>query len=181
MPIIKDNMQQGPALPAGQVQDPAAPAPGAEQSAPGEDAATPEEQDAFKRVELAAIDILYNKKSNQKFIEMLTAGAKTPAKTMAQVAMQVYLMIDEASGGKIPVSVVFQGAVQVLEVVRDMVEKVGLFEVDDAIIGKAVQEMIAISADKFDWDPEEVQELMTEYQGQQEQMVAQQQQYAGVQ
>jgi Ca2+-binding EF-hand superfamily protein len=173
MPIIKDKMEQS--APAEK------PVTGEEQAAPGEEAATAEEQDAFKRVEVAAIDILYNEKTNKQFVQMLTEGAKTPANTMAQVAMQIFAIIDEKSGGKIPVSVVIQGAIQVLEVVRDMVEKTGLFEVNEAILGKAVDIVLKTIGERYELDPQEIQELMAEYKDQTEGMVAQHQQYAEVQ
>lgn len=152
---------------------------GSEQDESGEQA-TQEEQDAFKRVELAAIDILYNEKLNPQFVKMLQDGADTPAATLARVAMQIFGKIDKDSNGTIPEAVVIQGAIQSLEVVRDMVEKLGIFEVNDQVLGRAVQEMITLAADRYDIDEEELQELIDEYQGESQQMVSQQSQYAGV-
>lgn len=147
----------------------------------GEEQATPEEQDAFERVEVAAIEMLYNEKTNKQFVEILKKGASTPAKSVARVAMQIFSMIDQKSDGQIPVAVVLQGAVQVLAVVVEMVEKMGIFEVGEDVLGRAVQEVVMKVAELYDMDQEEVQELMAEFQGQQQGMVAQQEQYAGVQ
>lgn len=139
-----------------------------------------EAQDAFTRVELAAMAMLYDDKTHGDMVKMLQAGAQQPAKTLASVAMTIFNEIDRQSGGKIPERVILPALVEgVLGAVVDMAEKTRALPVDEAVAGKAVQELVVMAAQQFDIDPAEVQEMVgSVLPEEQQQIVQQQQQFA---
>ncbi len=175
--ILNEQVQGGGPAPAAAAQP--APVQGAEQpaAAGGEEQATPEEQKAFESIEVAAMSMLYDEKAHPQFIKMLKEGEAQPAQTMAQAAMTIFGQIDDQSNGTVPEAVIIQGAVQVLEVVFELVEKAQIYQLDENMIGQAVQHLLMLVGSAYDIDPEEMQQLMAGMdQATMEQSVAQQQQ-----
>lgn len=151
-----------------------------EQQQSGEEQASPEEQEAFERIGLAVQKILYEDGVHEQIMQMLQAGLDTPAETLAQTAMMLFKRVDEEAGGKIPESVIIQGAIQVMEMLADMLKDTGTMEVDEQTMTKAAQLMIAQIIKMYDIDPEDAYGLMAGMgKDQLNQIVQQQQQIAG--
>jgi hypothetical protein len=150
-----------------------------EETEAGEEA-SPQEQDVFTRIELGAMSMLYDDKTHAGFVKMLKAGEGQPAKVLATTAMTVFSEIDKQSGGKIPEEMIIPALVEgVLGAVVDLAEKTKAFPVDENVAGKAVQELLVMAAQQYDIDAAELQEAIGAMPAeQQQQMVAQQQQFA---
>ena len=110
-----DNEQPGPEIP----QEPQGqPQPGGS-SLDGD--VSPEEQDAYDKVIMAAMKVLFeNEETNNTIIKQLKAGAKTPAKALADVATMLIVQLDQQSGGKIPETVILPASGEILEQVSDL-------------------------------------------------------------
>jgi hypothetical protein len=147
----------------------------------GGEEASPEEQDIFSRIELAALTMLYDDKTHGEFVNMLKAGAQQPAQTLATTALTIFGEIDRQSGGKVPEEMIIPALVEgVLGAVVDMAEKTRVMPVDEAVAGKAVQELLLLATQQYDIDPAEIEQAMAQMDpAQQQAMVQQQQQFAG--
>ena len=122
---------------------------------PGLQEPTPEEQDAFSRVELAAKTIIHkDPESFKKIAGMLESGADTPVETLAQVASMVFGIVDEKSGGKIPEDVILRGAEVTLDLVIKVADDTGAIEVDEETANRALEQMIGMLAEKYGFEAE---------------------------
>ena len=167
VPMAQGAAQQGP------VQQ----APPGQQA--GGDQATPEEQEAYERVVLAASEVLYEPKTSKPILESLKASADDPAQAIGQVAVMIIQQLDDKSNGTIPEVVIAQAAAEIAEMVAELGHSKGLFEVDEAVINRAGQVMLMGLAEAYDIDPEEIRALMESMDpAEVEQMRAQQDSYA---
>lgn len=108
---------------------------------------TPEEQEAFTRVETAAMEIIYGDKTSPAILKQLQAGADDPAKVLGDTAMMVFSQIDEKAGGKIPETVLLRGALKVLDLLAELAEESRTLPVDDTIRQQAVHYMLIAAAE----------------------------------
>lgn len=153
---------------------------GAQQTEFGEPA-TPEEQQSYDQVVMAASQVLYSDQTNPRVLKMLEAGADNPAQAIADVATMVIVQLDEQSGGTIPEVVIIPAAAEIAELVAELAQKRGIFEVNDQVMGQAGQLLLLSVADQYDVSEEELAELVQSVDpAQAEQIVAQQSQYGVV-
>jgi hypothetical protein len=140
---------------------------------------TPEEQDIYDRIGIGARALAYDEATHENVVKMLKEQAAQPAKALANTAMMLFSEVDQKSGGKIPEDMILRSAEGVLDEVIDLAEKTGTLAVDETIANKALQEMILLLGDKYDFDPAEIQaEIETMDPAEVQRMVAQQQQVA---
>ena len=126
---------------------------------------TPEEQKAFDKVEIAAKATIYEKKVFQKLTKMLQDGANEPAKTLAKVALMVFSIVDEKSGGRIPETVMLRGAEVTLDLVIKMAEDTGIMQVDEKMAEQALYEMIVQAGELYGFDTAELHAALGVNQG----------------
>lgn len=126
-------------------------------------AATPEEQEAFSKVELMAMDLIWNDKTKDKLVKVLEKGSEEPVPTLANTTMMIFGQVDDQSGGTIPETVVAHSADTILEEVINLAESSGAFPVDENIAGQARQATLMKVAEEFGVEPEDAQELMEGY------------------
>jgi hypothetical protein len=162
-----------------QVQPQGGQAPAAGAEMPGQDQATPEEQEQYERVVLAASEVLYNEKTSGPILQMLQEGADDPAQAIGQVAVMVLAQLDDKSNGTIPEMVIVPAAAEIVELVAELGQAQGLFQVDEAILNRAGQVMMIGVGEQYGIDPQEIQALMESMDpAEVEQMRAQQDAYA---
>lgn len=157
-----------------QAQEPVAPEPEeATAETPEGDDYTPEEQDAIDRVVTAAGQVIYkDDKSHGSIMNMLKSGKDDPAQTLAQVTATIILQLDEKAGGNIPEEVILPASLEILTLVAELAEKSGAFTAGEDVQGQAVGGMLQIFQDKdliSDEDKAELQQILAEHQGAQEQ------------
>jgi hypothetical protein len=171
---------KGPSGPTSPVQPGAAPiAPGAAGQAGG-DQPTPQEQNAYERVVMAGMKVLYDNSTHPGIMNMLTKSASDPAKALADTVSMIMLQLDKKSGGKIPEMVILPAAAELLGDVAELASKAGVFTVDENTATKAMQLMVMSLAENYGVQPEDVQALMQSFPPDEiKGMVAKQSQAAG--
>ena len=123
--------------------------------------ATPEEQKNYEKVVLAATKIIFDDKSRDQIMKSLQSGQK-PDEALATVASSIMLELDQKSGGKIPESVIFPAAMEVLDILGEVAEKSGAFQVqiDEQIMTAASQQLVLALMKEYGVDQAEVQAMI---------------------
>ncbi len=177
MPGILDRTQGDPRQAQNDTQVPGKPP--TEGPSEGEGTATPEEQESYEKVVLAAMQILY-KDGKENIMKQIKNGAGQPGQTIGKIAANLVIQIDNAANGDIPEVVIIPAAAEILELVAEFAEEAGGIKVTDNVIGRALQQMIQTVAEKYGVEPEEVQALIdTMPESEREGMIAEQEAYAG--
>lgn len=109
--------------------------------------ATAQEQEAFTRVETAAMEIVYGEQTNPKIAQQLQAGADNPAQVLGETAMMIFAQIDEQSGGKLPETVMLQGALKVLDLLAEFAQESGTLQIDESVQRQSVNYMLMSAAE----------------------------------
>jgi hypothetical protein len=135
--------------------EPTGAAPNAPGAASGD--VTPQEQQAYEKVVLAGMKVLYDKSTHAGIVNMLRSG--DPAEAIANVVTTVMAQLDKKSGGKIPETVILPAAAEILEDTAQLAGKIGI-QVDERVTGQAMQRMVMGLAEEYGVTPEEVQEIM---------------------
>ena len=122
-------------------------------------AATPEEQQAYEGVVMAASEVLYGE-MNAEIMKMLEAEANNPPLAIARVATTVITQLDDQSGGTIPETVIFPAAAEIAELVAELADAKGIFPVDAGVMQVAGQHLVEMVAQQYDVSPEEIEQFM---------------------
>jgi len=122
---------------------------------------SPEEQEAYNKVVMAGMKILFeNEKTKNGIEKQLKSGADKPAEILAEVAATIILQLDEQSKGQIPETVIIPAATEILEQVRDLADSLNIFPIDKAVENKAAQLMNAILMEQYGTTPEQMNDVM---------------------
>ena len=157
---------------------------GMQQQAPqeslGGEAATPEEQEQYDRMVLAASSILYDEEA-MKGIDKMLGAAVDPAAGITAVVVYLMEVMDEKSGKTLPMDMLPHAAAEVVEMVSEYALKRGIHDVDKATMNRAAQQAMIQLDEKFDFgiEPEDLQAFMQSLDpAQASQMMAEQDAYA---
>ena len=151
------------------------PQPAAETAAADPNAASPQEQDAYERVVLAGLQVLYSEQTHAQIMNMLKGG-EAPEKDISDTVALVMQQLDKQSGGKIPQVVIIPAAVELVSATAELGEQAGIFQTDDRVLARAVQMVIVTLSNEYGVDPAEIQEILKSLDPQKlQQMVAEQQ------
>lgn len=122
---------------------------------------TPEEQEAFDRVEAAATSIIHKDKAvSDNILKMLEAGSDNPPAALARAGLMVFNIVDEKANGNIPEEIILRGAEVTLDLVIELAEATGTMEVSEEIANQAMREMIVQAGELYDFDTTQLQEAM---------------------
>jgi len=149
----------------------------------GEEKATPEEQEALEKVVTAAMSILYDKQASGPIMEMLSARSDDPAQAIADASTKLLLGIDEQSGGTMPEVVILPAGAEIVPMVGEFARDSGVIpSVDENVVGRAGQLMIAAVSQEYGVSEEEIDDLLASTpENEIASMVEQQSKFAGVQ
>jgi len=137
-------------------------APGEEAAAPGEEEATTEEQDAFERVVMAGMDVIYDKKSNKEIVNVLESGKENPPEALATAAVMIFVELDNQSGNAIPEVVVVQATEQIFSLAAEMAEANGIFSITEADSQEGAKQIWIKLAEAGYIGEEDIQEMLAE-------------------
>lgn len=139
-------------------------APPQQVAAPEDDGepATPQEQNAYEKVVLAGMKVLYGKESSAQFVAMLKAGADDPAKALADATSMLIVQLDKKANGAIPEDVILPAAAELLGLTAELAEKARLFTVDEAVKAKAAQQLLLSLGNEYGVEPAELQALIAD-------------------
>jgi hypothetical protein len=110
---------------------------------------TPEEQTAYEKTVLAAMDLVHNEKTRDTYLQLLQRGAKDPARTLGVNAANIVAQLDEQSGNSLPEDIIPHVAGDVVSMLGELADASGAFPVDENVIGKAGQFMIQRIAELY--------------------------------
>ena len=146
---------------------------------PGTEQATPEEQQAYEKVVLAGMSVLYDDKTRDKVLTAIKSGGDDPAKALAKMAQMIITQLDEKSKGTIPETVLLPAAAEILEHTAELAQVAGIAQVDDATLGQAGQHLVWALGEQYGVDEEELMALVESLKPEQiRSMVEQQSKYA---
>ena len=121
---------------------------------------TPEEQEAFEKTSLAAMDLIHNEKTRDTYLELLQRGAQTPAKTLGTNAANIVAQLDEKSGNSLPEDIIPHVAGDVVTMLGELADASGAFPVDDNVIGEAGHHMIQRIGELYGATMEDAQQVL---------------------
>jgi hypothetical protein len=154
----------------------AVPAAAPESAAPASSGVDPQMQEAYDKVVMAGMKILFeNKKTSKGIVSRLKADKDKPAKALSDTAAILMIQLDQQAGGKIPEEVILPAAIELLEQTSELADSLGLFPIDDAVLNRAGQLMVANLAEQYGTTPEDIQEMMGSVNEQELQMIEQEQ------
>lgn len=130
-------------------------------------------QEAYERVVLAGMKVLFSKESNQLIMKEIEQPGPVPKRLGEGVAGLMMLLFKE-SNQTIPPQVIIPAGTELLMQVVDFVKKAGLMEVSDQDIGAGMELMIAAVLKQFGVKPEQIQQMINQYDNTQVDAAAQQ-------
>lgn len=125
----------------------------------GGNQASPQDQEAYTRVVLAASKIIYDDASHQQIMQALQGGAQ-PAEALANVASSIMIEMDKKSGGKIPEDVIVPATMEILDELGMLADKAGLFPVDEQVMAAAAQQTVLKLSQQYGIDQAQMQSMI---------------------
>jgi hypothetical protein len=120
-----------------------------------------EEQDAYDRVVMAGMKVMFeNDDTREKIEKRLEADKQHPAKTLADTASMIMVQLDKQSGEGIPETVILPAAIEILEQLMEFADSIGVFPIDDAVMNHAGQLMVNSLGEQYGVEPEDLQAMM---------------------
>lgn len=137
-------------------------------------------QEAYERVVLAASDVLYSEETMPDVLNLLKSD--DPAKAIADATVMLIGQLDEQSGGTIPEDVIIPAAAEIAELIAELGQAKGLFQVDEQVLGRAGQHLLIGMAELYgEPTDEEMQDILNSVgEEERQQMVQQQSQFSVV-
>ncbi len=111
--------------------------------------ASPQQQQAYDRLVLAGMKILYDPHTNGPIMQMLNAGKIAPGQTVGRVVVLLIEQMDKVSKNTIPTEVVLPAASELLMDVGHLAQTAGIFQFGLPVAFKAMQVMVIALAQYF--------------------------------
>lgn len=160
MGLISNQMKPDEAEVPGAVEQPGEQEPQGQDESHGGSEATPQEQDAYNRVVMAGMKILYEDQDSHDAVMKMLDGGEAPEKDISDTVVMIMSQIDKKSGGKVPQVVIIPAAVELVSLAAELGEKAGIFQADDSVIARAVQMVIIGLCNEYGVSPEEIAQVM---------------------
>lgn len=119
-------------------------------------------QEAYERVVLAGMKVLFSKDSNHLLIEEIQGEGPVPKRLGEGVAGLMMLLFAE-SNQTIPPQVIVPAGTELMMQVVDFLKKTGVLKVTDQEIGAAMEIMISTILQSFGVDPVQMQQILNQY------------------
>jgi len=122
----------------------------------------PELQEAYERVVIAGMKVMFSKESHKFFIEQLQAEGQMAEKLGKGVAgLLVYLY--KESNNTIPSEVMIPAGIRLLTKAADFINQSGSAKVTNQEIGDAMELMISTILQQAGVSPEQMEEMFAQY------------------
>lgn len=122
----------------------------------------PELQEAYDRVVLAGMKVLFSKESHQLLMDEIQGQGPVPQRLGEGVAGLMLLLFKE-SNQTIPPQVIVPAGTELMMQVADFLKKTGLMPVSDQDVGAAMEIMIMKILQAFGVDPMQMQQMLNQY------------------
>jgi len=125
---------------------------------------TPEEQESYDKVVMAAETIIFDGEQSGRLVKMLQGGAGNPGEAIGDVTVMLITQMDEQAGGKIPEEVVIPAAFEIMSDVIELGEAAGVLDMNtDADYVSAWQATMGNVLMAYGASQEEIEQLMAEH------------------
>lgn len=133
----------------------------------------PELQEAYDRVVLAGMKIMFSKDSHKLMLKELQKPGPVGQKLGQGIAGLMLILVKE-SNNSIPPAVLIPAGIQLMMQAVDFMRKTGMEKVTNQDIGDGMELMIMTLMEKFGASPEKVQQMLNQFDNQNVQAAAQQ-------
>jgi hypothetical protein len=124
----------------------------------------PELQEAYERVVVAGMKVMFSKESHQMMLKEIQAKGKVSEKLGKGIAGLMLLLFKE-SNETMPPQVIIPAGVELLAQAADFLRKSNVQEVTNTDIGDAIEVFITIILDKFGADSKQIMAMVNQYSG----------------
>lgn len=122
----------------------------------------PELQNAYERVVIAGMKVMFSKESHKLMLEELQKEGPLGEKLGKGIAGLMLLLVKQ-SNGTMPLEVVIPAGVNLLSRAADFIRKTNLEKITNADIGDAMEIMVTTILDKFDVNTEKMKQMLDQY------------------
>ena len=140
----------------------------------------PELQDAYERVVVAGMKVMFSKETN-KYVLSAIEGQGSNAEKLGGGVAELLIMLFAQSNKTMPPQIIIPAGTELVVQAADFVKKAGLMQVTNQDIGDGIQVMISLVMKAFGADPQklfqkigqfdasQVPQILNQQQGQQQQ------------
>jgi hypothetical protein len=122
----------------------------------------PELQEAYDRVVLAGMKIMFSEKGNKLVVDQLKAEGPLGQKIGKGVASLV-LMVFKISNETVPLEVLIPAGIKLVSEAADFVSKVTEQPVPEPEMGVAMETLIMTLLEKFGVDPAQMEQMLNQF------------------
>ena len=122
----------------------------------------PESQEAYERVVIAGMKVMYSKESHRMMLKELQKEGPIDQRLGKGIAGLMLLLVKE-SNGTIPPEVIIPAGVKLLMEAVDFMRNTKLANPTNGDIRNAMQIMIAIILEKFGVAPDKMEQMLNQY------------------
>jgi hypothetical protein len=122
----------------------------------------PELQDAYDRVVVAGMKVMFSKESHKLMLDELQKEGPVGEKLGKGIAGLMLLLVKE-SNNTIPPQVIIPAGVNLVTQAADFMRNTKLEKITNADIGDAMEIMISTVLGKFGVSPEQMNEMLNQY------------------
>jgi len=122
----------------------------------------PELQEAYERVVIAGMKVMFSKQTHQYFIDQLQAEGQM-AQKLGQGVAGLMMFLFKESNQTIPPEVIIPAGIRLLTKAADFINQSGKAKVSNQEIGDAMELMITTLLTQFGVAPEQMEELFAQY------------------
>lgn len=133
----------------------------------------PELQDAYDRVVLAGMKMMFDKQSHGAMLRSLQ-GQGTMAEKLGKGIAGLMLIMVKESNSTMPPSVIIPAGIALMMQAVDFMKKTGLAEPTNQEVGDGMEIMITTLMEKFGASPDKLQAALSQFDNQNVQAAAQQ-------
>jgi hypothetical protein len=125
----------------------------------------PELQEAYERVVIAGMKVMFSKESHDFMLRQLQQGGSLGEKLGKGVA-GLLLVLFKQSNETMPPQVIIPAGVELVAQAADFLKEAGMEQPTNDDIGQGIQIMISIILEKFGVQPEQMQQMLNQYSNQ---------------
>ena len=125
----------------------------------------PELQEAYERVVIAGMKVMFSKNTHQMMLQQLQQGG-TMGEKLGKGVAGLLLLLFKQSNATMPPQVIIPAGVELVGQAADFLKQSGMAEVTNEDIGEGVQIMITTVLEKFGVSRDQLQQMLNQYSNQ---------------
>jgi hypothetical protein len=122
----------------------------------------PELQEAYERVVIAGMKVMFSKESHKLMLDELQKEGPVGQKLGTGIAGLMLLLVKE-SNGTLPPEVIIPAGINLLTRAADFIRKSKIEKITNGDIGEAMEVFISTVLEKFGVDPAKMADMLNQY------------------